>query len=145
MTSRTAEASPSLSQSINRVARALARHGDAALKPLGLRFAQIPVFVLPKMRTGMTQKALADAAGIEQPSMAQLLARMERDGLIVYRPHPTDARSRTIVLADPADPRIDEGGKRLMDLERQAVEGLGEEEVETLKALLARVLENLER
>jgi MarR family transcriptional regulator for hemolysin len=145
MTSPTAQAPPSLSQTMNRVARALARHGDAALKPLGLRFAQIPVFVLLKMRTGMTQKALADAAGIEQPSMAQLLARMERDGLIVYQPHPTDARSRTIVLADPGDHRIGEGSKRMADLERRAVEGLSGDEVETLKALLARVLDNLER
>jgi MarR family transcriptional regulator for hemolysin len=144
MTSGTAEASPSLSQSMSRVARALARHGDAALKPLGLRFAQIPVFVLLKTRAGMTQKALADVAGIEQPSMAQLLARMERDGLIAYQSHPTDARSRTIVLADPDDPRIDEGSKRMMDLERQALKGLRKEEVETLKVLLARVLENLE-
>ncbi|MCA2215519.1 MarR family winged helix-turn-helix transcriptional regulator [Jidongwangia harbinensis] len=145
MTSRTPKASPSLSQSMNRVARALARHGDAALTPLGLRFAQIPVFALLKRRTGMTQKALAEATGIEQSSMAQLLARMERDGLIVYQPHPTDARSRTIVLTDPDDPRIGEGRNRLTDLERRAVAGLSEEEVETLTALLARVLENLER
>ncbi|MEV7626496.1 MarR family transcriptional regulator [Actinoplanes sp. NPDC089786] len=145
MTSPTPKASPSLSQSMNRVARALARHGDAALRPLGLRFAQIPVFVLLKTRTEMTQKALADAAGIEQPSMAQLLARMERDGLIAYRPHPTDARSRTIILTDPGDHRIGEGSERLKELERRAVEGLSEREVKTLKGLLARVLENLER
>ena len=40
-------AAPSLAQLINRVSRALARDGDAALKPLCLRDAQVPGHVLP--------------------------------------------------------------------------------------------------
>jgi len=135
---------PSLSQLINRASRALARNGDAALKPLGLRYAQIPVFVLLDDQPEMTQKALAEAAGIEQPSMAQLLSRMDRDGLIRQQPHPADARSRTISLTDPKDPRVLEGAERLRQLEQQAVAGLDDDEVRILKALLTRVRHNLE-
>jgi len=135
---------PSLSQLINRASRALARNGDAALKPLGLRYAQIPVFVLLDDHPEMTQKALADAAGIEQPSMAQLLSRMHRDGLIRQQPHPGDARSRTISLTDPENPRVLEGAQRLQQLEQQAVAGLDDGEVRILKALLTRVRHNLE-
>ena len=68
---------PSLAQLINRASRALARDGDAALKPLGLRYAQVPVLALLSGGRELTQKALAEAAGIEQPSMAQLLTRMD--------------------------------------------------------------------
>ncbi|MFD6259170.1 MarR family winged helix-turn-helix transcriptional regulator, partial [Nocardia sp. NPDC060256] len=86
---------PSLAQLINRASRALARDGDATLKPLGLRYAQVPVLALLREDAERTQKELAEATGIEQPSMAQLLSRMDRDGLIRRTPHPRDARSQT--------------------------------------------------
>ena len=139
------ESPPSLSQSINRVFRALTREGDAVLKPLGLRFAQIPVFVLLGRGTPMTQKALAEAAGIEQPSMAQLLARMDRDGLIQYAAHPTDARSRTITLANPGDPRISQGNRQLAELQQRAIAGLTDQQVQVLTQLLDQVRRNLEQ
>jgi hypothetical protein len=85
---------PSLAQLINRASRALARDGDTTLKPLGLRYAQVPVLALLREGTELTQKDLAEASGIEQPSMAQLLTRMDRDGLIRRTPHPRDARPR---------------------------------------------------
>ncbi|MER6792347.1 MarR family winged helix-turn-helix transcriptional regulator, partial [Amycolatopsis mediterranei] len=94
---------PSLAQLINRASRALARVGDIALKPLGLRYAQVPVLALLREGAEPTQKDLAEATGIEQPSMAQLLSRMDRDGLIHRAPHPRDARSQTITLAPGTD------------------------------------------
>jgi MarR family transcriptional regulator, transcriptional regulator for hemolysin len=138
------ELPPRLSQLVSRAFRALARLGDAALKPLGLRYAQIPVFALLRTGAALTQKSLADATGIEQPSMAQLLSRMERDGLVGYRRHPTDARSRTVFLVAPDDPSVTEGHRRLEEIERQALDGLTDDEIATLKSLLARVLTNLE-
>ena len=137
-------AAPSLAQLINRVSRALARDGDAALKPLGLRYAQVPVLVLLNGGAELTQKALAEAAGIEQPSMAQLLTRMDRDGLIRRKPHPRDARSQTVTLADGTAERAAEARQHLADLERRAIAGLTAEEVETLKGLLVRVSGNLD-
>jgi DNA-binding MarR family transcriptional regulator len=50
----------------------------------------------------MTQKDLAHLAQIEQPTMAQLLARMERDGLIRRSPNPQDSRSSLISLTPQA-------------------------------------------
>nr|WP_275410201.1 MarR family transcriptional regulator [Streptomyces sp. SID14478] len=46
----------------------------------------------------MSQKELARLARIEQPSMAQLLARMERDGLVERAPAPDDRRGSLISL-----------------------------------------------
>jgi MarR family transcriptional regulator for hemolysin len=134
----------SLLQLVNRVHRALARDGDAVLRPLGLRYAQIPVFAYLLRRPGATQKALAEATGIEQPSMAQLLPRMDRDGLVRHSPNPQDARSRTVSLTNPRDPRLQHGNERLADLERQALTGLAPAEIELLRSLLTRVQENLD-
>jgi len=136
---------PSLLQLVNRVHRALARDGDAALRPLGLRYAQIPVFAFLVAHPAATQKALAEATGIEQSSMAQLLARMDRDGLIRHEPNPRDARSRTVTLVDPGDPRLQEGNERLGDLERTALAGFDADEIDTLRSLLTRVHHNLDQ
>lgn len=135
---------PSLGQLINRAARGLARDGDAALKPLGFRYAQIPVLALLRIRGALTQKSLTDATGMEQPSMAQLLTRMDRDGLIERVPHPHDARSRTIELAGGIGDRLDRARRRLDDLDERAVAGFSSEEIHTLIELLTRLNNNLE-
>jgi MarR family transcriptional regulator for hemolysin len=136
---------PSLAQLVNRASRALARNGDAALKPLGLRYAQVPVLALLGEGAELTQKALAEATGIEQPSMAQLLTRMDRDGLIRRTPHRHDARSHTIALAAGSAARLAQARQQLAHLNRQAVAGFTAEEIDTLKVLLTRLSSNLEK
>ncbi|WP_203217774.1 MarR family winged helix-turn-helix transcriptional regulator [Nocardia terpenica] len=139
------DTSPSLAQLINRASRALARDGDAALKPLGLRYAQVPVLALLHEGTALTQKDLAEAAGIEQPSMAQLLARMDRDGLIQRTPHPNDARSHQISLTAEAAATASAAHRQLIDLDERAVAGFTAEEIRTLSDLLIRLNDNLDR
>lgn len=39
---------------------------------------------------------------MEQPTMANTVRRMERDGLVVREPHPTDGRKQLIRLTDRA-------------------------------------------
>lgn len=136
---------PSLAQLINRASRALARDADNALKPLGLRYAQVPVLALLHEGPELTQKELAEATGIEQPSMAQLLTRMDRDGLIHRTPHPRDARSQAIALAPGTDAQLNDAHQRLADLDGRAVAGFTSEEIDTLKYLLTRVGDNLDR
>jgi MarR family transcriptional regulator for hemolysin len=92
----------------------------------------------------MTQKELATAARVEQSSMAELLTRMHRDGLVTRSPNPRDARSRLIELAPDSAGRLDEAQQRLADLEDRALAGLDATEADTLKALVARVLANLD-
>ncbi|MEV6390132.1 MarR family transcriptional regulator [Nocardia xishanensis] len=136
---------PSLAQLINRAARALARDADCALTPLGLRYAQVPVLALLHEGMELTQKELAEATGIEQPSMAQLLTRMDRDGLVRRKPNPRDARSQTIALAHGTGARLNDARDRLAALDSRAVAGFTTEEIDTLKHLLTRLGDNLDR
>src|ERR1700761_7153335 len=66
---------------IGRAGRLLARRGDRRFGDMGLAFAQVPV--LGSLRNGeaLSQAELAKLVQIEQPTMAALLGRMERDGL----------------------------------------------------------------
>ena len=66
---------------ISRIARAFARIGDVRLRELGFATAQLPVLTALKDGARLSQTELARWAKVEQPTMAQLLARMERDGM----------------------------------------------------------------
>jgi MarR family transcriptional regulator, transcriptional regulator for hemolysin len=133
----------SLAQLINRASRGLARAGDAALRPLGFRHAQVPVFALLRDDNESTQTALAAATGIEQGSMAQLLARMERDGLIRRTRNRHDGRSQLIRLTSEANERLDEARDLLAETEANAVSGFTGKELATLANLLSRLCDNL--
>jgi MarR family transcriptional regulator for hemolysin len=129
----------------SRIARGLARTGDARFKDLGFATAQLPVLTALSDGTAMSQTELARWARVEQPTMAQLLGRMERDGIVRREPDPRDRRSSLVSLTKEAISRLPAGRAILEQANREATEGLSERDVETLLDLLRRVLANVER
>jgi MarR family transcriptional regulator for hemolysin len=89
--------------------RTFARIVDAQLRELGFAMSQLPVLIVLKQGKPMPQAELARIARVEQSSMAQLLNRMERDGLVERVADPTDKRSRLISLTDLASRRMHKG------------------------------------
>ena len=77
--------------------------------------------------------------------MAQMMARMERDGLIERTPDPADGRSSRVVLTDRAVDRLPEACAVLFQGNREALEGFSEEEATQFVALLNRLIANLDR
>jgi MarR family transcriptional regulator, transcriptional regulator for hemolysin len=92
-----------------------------------------------------TQRDLARFAKIEQPPMAQMLARMERDGLIQRAPDPADGRSSRITLTEAARARLPEAVAVLLRGNHEVLRGFTDEEARLLVALLMRLIENLDR
>jgi MarR family transcriptional regulator, transcriptional regulator for hemolysin len=91
----------------------------------------------------LSQKELVREARIEQPSMAGMLARMERDGLIVRTSDPSDRRRALIALTPTAIERLP-GARDVHDrTDAEALAGFTKE-ITTLTALLERVNANLE-
>src|SRR5262249_50072014 len=91
---------------ISLAARGFARLSEARLKPLGFGVGHLPVLVALQDGRASRQRDLARFAKIEQPPMAQMLARMERDGLIQRAPDPADGRSSRIALTEVAEARL---------------------------------------
>lgn len=129
---------------LSRIGRGLTRLGDARLRPIGLAAAQLPVLSMLQNGERRSQKELAMLAKVEQPTMAQLLARMERDGLIRREPDPDDGRSSLVSLTPIALELLPEGRQVLRDGNADITRGLTPEEVRTLIGLLRRVLDNIE-
>ena len=126
-------------------ARGFARLSEVRLKPLGFGVGHLPVLVaLRDGRAGM-QRDLARFARIEQPPMAQMLARMERDGLIRRTPDPDDRRSSRITLTEIAQARLPDAVAVLLTGNREALRGFTDAEAVLLAGLLTRLIENLDR
>ncbi len=89
---------PSIGYTVNRISRLGQRWLDAQLKKFGIAGAAMPVLTILKDEGVCTQRDLASRIGIEQPTMLQLLKRMERDGLIVRTANVDDARSANVSL-----------------------------------------------
>lgn len=130
---------------ISLAARGFARMSDSRLKPLGFGVGQLPVLVALQNGYASTQRDLARFAKVEQPPMAQMLARMERDGLIKRTRDPADGRSSRIVLTKAAQHRMPEATTTLLQGNREALVGFTNAEAMQLVDLLARLIENLDR
>lgn len=126
-------------------ARMLARRADARLRALGVSLSQFPVFSALKDGSRLSQKELARLANVEQPSMAQLLARMERDGLIQRETDAADRRSSLVALTESAKDRIASVRAVLAQGNREAVQGFDDGEVAQLNVLLHRLIAHLDR
>ncbi len=130
---------------ISLAARGFARLSESRLKPLGLGVGQLPVLVALQNGNANTQRDLARFARVEQPPMAQMLARMERDGLIERTRDPTDGRSSHIVLTETARERMPAATTTLFQGNREALCGFTDAETAQLVDLLTRLIDNLDR
>ena len=87
---------------MNHIARQFAILLGEGLKPLSIAPAQFPILLGLWQTDGLSQQELVERADLKQATIANTLARMERDGLITREPNPDDARSRLIMLTEQA-------------------------------------------
>jgi DNA-binding MarR family transcriptional regulator len=82
------------------LARVCSRSLQKRASSLGFSPGQFPVLLELWNEDSLTQKQLLDRLDVEQATLANTLARMERDGLIERTPHPTDRRAQIIRLTE---------------------------------------------
>ncbi len=130
---------------MGRATRGFHRIADLKLREFGFAMGQIPVLVGLKSGPGLTQAELAKIAQVEQPSMAQLLNRMERDGLVERVVDAADRRSRLITLTPAAAKRMPKAKAQMEVLADQALAGFSDDEIAQLEDFLNRLNANIER
>jgi MarR family transcriptional regulator, transcriptional regulator for hemolysin len=130
---------------VSLAARGFARLSEARLKPLGFGVGHLPVLVALRDGRASTQRDLARFAKIEQPPMAQMLARMERDGLVQRAPDPADGRSSRITLTAAAEARLPDAISVLLQGNREVLRDFTDEDARLLVVLLTRLIANLDQ
>ncbi|MEH3053894.1 MAG: MarR family transcriptional regulator [Patulibacter minatonensis] len=88
-------------------------------------------------RRPMSMRELADALDIDPANATAVVDTLERAGLAVRRPHPTDRRAKLVDLTDEGR-RLGETANAILSEPPPALSGLGDDELTTLLCLLAK-------
>jgi DNA-binding MarR family transcriptional regulator len=124
--------------------RLFTRRLAEALAPMALSPAAFMVLADLSGGQKRTQRALAARLGVEQPTMANTLQRMERDGLIARTQRIGDTRTADITATPRAENVYPIAVKAVQAISDAATRGLTTEERLRFIGTLARVIENLD-
>ena len=125
---------------VNNLARLLVEVLRKRIAPLGIVPGQFPTLLALWEKDGLTQKELLALVDIEQATLANTLTRMERDGLIIRKEHPADARARTIHLTEQGHSIRDEAYQAAMQINEEVLADLSDEETQEFLDYMRRVI-----
>lgn len=128
---------------LNHIARLFQEELRQQIAPLGIVPGQFPILLALWERDGVTQKALLEMIDVEQATMANTLNRMERDGLVVRKAHPEDARARNIYLTERAKALKDDAYAIASGINQAALMGLNDDEKGAFLGFLRRIVETM--
>ncbi|ONM46848.1 MarR family winged helix-turn-helix transcriptional regulator [Nocardia donostiensis] len=128
------EVTRSFERELNRELRA---HLDDELRP-----AHYAVFRYLDP-AGSRISALAEAAGMTQQSMGELVTQLQRCGLVERRVDPADRRARLVVVTDTGAAALRLAAQRVERIERHLRSYLGADGIADLRRLLRQAGEAL--
>jgi len=112
--------------------------------PHGVMPGQFPVLRCLRDVKVSTQMELARMVGVEQPSMAATLSRMEKNGLIERVSDEQDARRRLVSLTERGKQMLAVMTESAVEVYKDACVGLTEAEVAEFLRIGAKMIENLQ-
>lgn len=137
------ERSESAGYLANLMGRLFTKALQQGVEPYGLAPAQFTTMVEIWRDPGVTQRLLVERLGVEQGTMTNTLARMERDGFITRRPHETDGRAQSLFLTDKARAILEPAITGAIHANEAALSCLTAEERAQFLAMMQRVIEAL--
>jgi MarR family transcriptional regulator, transcriptional regulator for hemolysin len=128
---------------INYASRLIQSRFEKCLRPLGFSLPYVGVATELDKSGLLLQRDLASRYGVEQPTMAALLTRMERDGLVSRKVHPEDKRASFVSLTAKGKAKLPEVKQKLVQEAHEVTSGLSKTETRTLLSLLRKVVTDL--
>ncbi|MEH6545400.1 MAG: MarR family transcriptional regulator [Sneathiella sp.] len=113
------------------------------IEPLGIVPGQFATLLELWSNDGQTQKELVKKLDIEQATLANTLIRMERDGLITRKEHPTDGRARIVRLTNKAWAIREDAYEAANATNEKALSSLSGEEREQFISIMRKVLDEM--
>lgn len=126
----------------SQLARGFTRALHARAAKLGFSPGQFPILIELWEEEGLTQRQLLDRVDVEQATIANTLSRMERDGLIERRVHPTDKRAQQIFLTAKARDMREDALAAADEAEQAVFRGFRRFEKELLKEYIRWAIAN---
>lgn len=125
------------------IARAHRAMGEKLLQGTGLRTGQELVIMLLGDSPGQSQAAITRWLGVEPPTTAKMLARLERAGFVQRVRSADDRRVVLVSLTEKGQSLHERVGELWNELNRLTTAGLSAGDQLELERLLLRVLKNL--
>jgi DNA-binding MarR family transcriptional regulator len=98
------------------------------------------VFQYLSHREGATAVELGQHLGVTKQAAVQLVDELEQRGYVERRPHPTDGRSRMVVLAPRGWACVQRVVEKWTEVERRWVDLIGADQVHRLRADLQAIV-----
>jgi DNA-binding MarR family transcriptional regulator len=133
----------SLGYQVNLLARLFERALRERIAQHGVVPGQFPALLCLYEQDGLTQAEIGGRVGIEQPTIAKTLQRMERDGLIRRVPDADDRRRVRIHLTQQARALEPTLAATAREINAHAIDGLTHAEAKQLMATVTRIIANL--
>ena len=129
----------------NLMARKFAASLQQEIRDLGLAPAQFMVLAEMSEQDGLTQRQLVERLEVEQATMANTLARMQRDSLIDRLASETDRRAKCIFVTEKGREVLEIAFHRAQKVNATATSDLTPQEREVFVKLMNKVIETLKR
>ena len=132
-----------LAWQVAETSHAMRRFYDRRVAQLGVTRAQWRVIAILGHNPGMKQVELADRLDVEPISTCRIIDRLEDAGLVERQRDPSDRRAWRLSLTAKAEPIRARLSELAEEMSQEAFFGLSEQQLETMRAVLARVRENI--
>lgn len=114
------------------------------LEKHGIHPGQPPMLMIIAKQEGVTQKRIAEELNVKPATVAIMLRRMERTGLIRREQDKRDRRLQRVYLTEKGKLYCDFLKQHLQSMETIIMEGFTDPEKEQLGSFLGRIIANLE-
>jgi len=132
-----------LAEKLARVSRLWKMVADRELSPLGLTHPRwTALWKLQRLGDNISQKQLADSLEIELASLMRTLKQLEEQSLITRHHCVSDKRARIISLTDEGRLMIQQMETRILQVRRQLLSTINDDELMKLSQILEQISEN---
>jgi DNA-binding MarR family transcriptional regulator len=116
----------------------------AQLKPLAVTVPQWRILAVLHERAGCTMNELADHTTVDRTTLTRALDRLAREHLVIRRSNAHDGRSVRLYLTPSGETAFRRVLPRVLEQNERAVRGFSAAELAELRAMLHRMIGNLD-
>lgn len=103
----------------------------------------VPYLKIISNNKGIVSEDLSRKLMVSKPAITKTIRQLEDEGLCITKSHPTDRRSKQIFLTEKAELIIERINPILYSIQEEVLEGLSEEEINTLDVVFGKILKNI--
>jgi MarR family transcriptional regulator, transcriptional regulator for hemolysin len=132
-----------IGRQLARTAKLVTRAFEQELARAGGSLPTWLILLSLKSRRWRTQRELAEALGIEGPTLTHHLAGLERAGLVIRTRDPDNRRVQRVDLTEAGDAAFHRLRRAASSFDQRLRSGIDDGEIQQLRELLAQLLSNV--